>query len=107
VIYESKLELTGLLYADFDCGTEAVFVGLRSCRYRGPAPTRLAGQTSPYAAGGRPLMPNSGRSRLASRSQSLAGTKAPRLPASRPAPPLDSSCRRRLWPGVPAVPASS
>jgi hypothetical protein len=25
VIYESRLELTRLLYADFDCGTEAVF----------------------------------------------------------------------------------
>ena len=47
VIYESRLELTRLLYADFGRGAEAVFVELRSCRYRGPALAGLAGQTSP------------------------------------------------------------
>jgi hypothetical protein len=47
VIYESRLELTRLLYADFDRGTEAVFVELRSCRYRGPALAGVAGRPAP------------------------------------------------------------
>jgi len=62
VIYESRLELTRLLYADFGRGAEAVFVELRSCRYRGPALAGLAGQTSPStglkARGGGPVQAN-------------------------------------------------